>query len=407
MPDDVSTPTPPAAADEAVAGGDVELGWVVVGRLDGPDRAAVREAHGRVLARLEDRFDAFTWRAPLLERSDLPTLLREEPVVLLQLGLEERDARHWDWVIVITGSDLEAHTKPFALGAPSRALGVAVVSTARIDPQAQGVPTSDEQRTQTLARRLESLVLHLIGHLAGLRRDAGVMRAIEDVGDLDRAVELTDADVEALREELREVADLRVEEDRGPSTRRLPFSLRSAWVNREAIASAVVRARPWRFPIQSSKLTTAAVSALLVLVNTAEVWELALSLRPAALVGLSVAALGATTAYVVGRQRLLAQRARRRTEQAVATKLSLSIIVALGLSTTYVAVFVTTWVGALLFPDRVVASWSGLEAAMIHPLDLGRLAAFVASLGMVIGALGASFEAEHYFRHMVYVDDEI
>ena len=34
------------------------------------------------------------------------------------------------------------------------------------------------------------------------------------------------------------------------------------------------------------------------------------------------------------------------------------------------------------------------------------LAAFVASLGLVIGALGASFEEEHYIRHIAFVDEE-
>jgi len=32
---------------------------------------------------------------------------------------------------------------------------------------------------------------------------------------------------------------------------------------------------------------------------------------------------------------------------------------------------------------------------------------FVASVGMVTGALGASFEDQHCFRHMTFVDEEI
>jgi hypothetical protein len=31
---------------------------------------------------------------------------------------------------------------------------------------------------------------------------------------------------------------------------------------------------------------------------------------------------------------------------------------------------------------------------------------FVATLGVVLGALGASFESENYFRHVVLVDEE-
>ena len=34
------------------------------------------------------------------------------------------------------------------------------------------------------------------------------------------------------------------------------------------------------------------------------------------------------------------------------------------------------------------------------------LAGFIASLGIIIGALGASFEAQVYFRHVAFVDEE-
>jgi hypothetical protein len=30
----------------------------------------------------------------------------------------------------------------------------------------------------------------------------------------------------------------------------------------------------------------------------------------------------------------------------------------------------------------------------------------MAALGLIIGALGASFEQQHYFRHITYVDEE-
>ena len=30
----------------------------------------------------------------------------------------------------------------------------------------------------------------------------------------------------------------------------------------------------------------------------------------------------------------------------------------------------------------------------------------VSSLGLLIGSLGASFEGHHYFRHVIYADEE-
>lgn len=385
----------------------VELGWVIVGRLDAPDRAATRDARRRLLALMRDQFPEFTWRMPLVERTDLPVPLREEPVELLYLGLEERDARHWDYVLVVTGSDLIGHAKPFTLAAPSRALGVGVLSTARIDPQAQGAELTSDARTEALAQRATTLALHLLAHLAGCEDVGASVHILESVSDLDRQLDLGPDARAAMREELRAVADLRVEEARPPAAK-LPFYARSMWVNRGAIAGAIGRARPWLFPLRLTKLTTAAMSTLLILINTAEVWEVAMSLSPAAVLVLSVLTLAATSSYVVGRQRLLRRRHRRLTEQAVTTNVSLSVIVTLGMLTTYVLIFVlASAVSTLLYPDRVIASWSGLVATSVTGWHHVALSGFVASLGIVIGALGASFEQQHYFQHMVYVDEEV
>jgi hypothetical protein len=384
---------------------DLELGWIVVGRLDEPDRAAVRAARQELLAEMREVFPEFHWRMPLIERSDLPTAMREEPVELLQVGLDERDVRHWDYVLVVTGADLVSHRKPYTLGVPSRAMGVGVLSTARIDPQAEGTECDPEERARVMTRRTRALAAQLLGSLGGLDHGDGAMREVKELSDLDQRAPFTADDRDALEAELREVADLRVEEER-PQSRRLPFYLRSAWINRDAIGSAIWRAQPWRFPWRLSKLTTAALSTLFVLINTAEVWEVAIGQSPWFLAGLSLTTLAVTSWYVVRRQRLLARRNQRRlTEQIVVTNLSMTVVVVLGMLTTYVGVFALTWLlGATVFPGSVVENWTGTPARLEH---YAYLSGFVASLGIVIGALGVSFEQQHYFRHMVYVDDEI
>lgn len=385
---------------------ELEIGWLIVGRLEEPDRSAVLAARERLLARMQAGFPQFTWRMPLIERADLPTPMREEPVELLQIGLTERDARRWDYVLVITGGDLIAHEKPFTLGAPARSMAVGVLSTTRIDPQAEGAESSLEHRTEVLTCRCLALAQHLLGHLAGLSHGSGAMHPVTEPGDLDALEDFPADQRETLDRELREVADLRVEEAR-PRSRRVPFYLRSAWINRMAIGGAIRRARPWLFPFRLSKLTTAAISTLFVLINTAEVWEVAAGQSPWFLGGLSLVTLAVTSWYVVHRQRLLVRRGRRRlTEQIVVTNLSLTAIVVLGMATTYAGIFGLTWLlGATVFPEAVIGNWTTMDRVQLQ--HYAQLSGFVASLGIVIGALGVSFEAQHYFRHMVYVDEEI
>jgi hypothetical protein len=143
---------------------------VVAGRLDAADQAAVDQARERLQAYLCTTFAQFTWHMPLLQREEWGRHNREEPVVLLEYGITERAAKHWDFALVVTGADLHSYYKPYALGAPSRAVNVAVLSTAHLDPQATQSAATSAERIAVMARRLGALVLHLFGQLCARGR---------------------------------------------------------------------------------------------------------------------------------------------------------------------------------------------------------------------------------------------
>lgn len=273
---------------------EVEVGWLAIGRLDAVDRDAVVAARDRLLEVVREQLPAFAWKMPLLERADIAQPPREDPITLLEYGVAERDARHWDFVIVVTGADLIGRRKPYALATSSSAVAVATLSTAQVDPHARGELADGARRCEVMTRRLCALALHVLGDLAGVPHDEGAghaMMQIRDVADLDE------------------------------------------------------------------------------------------------LDGYS-------------------ERSVRITEQIVMAHVSFGLTVIAGLLVAYAVLFALTWALAIaLVPDSVVAAWSGTpETAAIR---YARHAGFVAALGLVIGALGASFEHQSYFRHVAYVDEEI
>ncbi|MDF1727756.1 MAG: hypothetical protein P1U53_08400 [Sulfitobacter sp.] len=74
---------------------------------------------------------------------------------------------------------------------------------------------------------------------------------------------------------------------------------------------------------------------------------------------------------------------------------------------TYVAFFAVAWFLAIgLLGDPLLSAWLGEASSDTTGVRL-RLAALAASLSVVIGALGASFEPYGYFRHVTQIDDEI
>ena len=390
----------------------IELGWVILGRLDAPDREAVERARERMLETLSRSFPDFAWRMPLVEREAPVTRTREQPVTLLDQAVVERQAKGWDFALVVTGADLTSFYKPFALGVPARSLSVAVASTIRIDPAASGRGGAAGDRAEVMAQRLYALAMHLFGHLNGLDHRAEpdqIMYDVDSVDDLDTMERLSDVCTRKLAEELADVADLRIEEMGGtPPRNRLLFYLRTAWHNADDIWGAVRQARPWQFPFRLSRLTTAAFSALLILMITAESWDLGMTQPPSFVAALSALILVVTSGYVLRRQQLLLHReGSRLTELAATSNISMVITVFLGMVTTYLGVFaVVLGLAATLFSRLLVAEWAASLEGQVALGHYVTYAAFVACLGLAIGALGATFEEQGYFRHVAYADEE-
>jgi hypothetical protein len=148
---------------------------------------------------------------------------------------------------------------------------------------------------------------------------------------------------------------------------------------------------------------------MLILSITAETWEIGLRQSASVLAGLVVAIIALTTLYIVTRQRLFVRRERQRlSELSVVTNVSTWAIVLCGMAISYVLLALFTFLfGQLFFPPTLVADWTGL-AALSEPFwAYVKLALFVASIGMFVGALGATFEDNYYFRHITFVDEEI
>lgn len=356
-------------------------------------------------ARLRERFPDFDWcffEQRWAPQRGAPTT---EPSTLLIRAAERRDAASWDFVLVITDADLAGHYQHYAFSMLSRPLDAAVVSLARL--HALG-PRAD-RRSARMATLLQQALAHLAG-LDGHTAPDNLLYRPTHAENLDAMTNLTQEQAERWRCHLVEIADQRLEET--PHTHPpLRFLMAAAWINRTEIAQAILGARPWQLPYRLGRLTAAAVSSLAIITLTAESWDLGLSLDGARISALGAAALVGTTLYVTAKQRLLLKRAVARTEQTVVTAVASVFIVFLGMLTTWVLLVFLGFGGAsLLFPDQVIAGWA--PAALAGPSDITgatllRMATFAASLATMIGALGASFEDEHYFRHIVLIDEEI
>jgi len=408
MPPQSQTPNSPASSHR------IELGWVIAHHLSERNLAAVMAARDTMTDYLSKMFPQFEWRMPVVRRPEKLHQRFVEPSQLLIEGVEERDLRHWDFAFVTTRADLQSYYKPFAMAVPSRAVSVAVLSLARLSPELDNDDSAVGNDGQTrMVRRLCALGLHLLGDLNGLPHsttETDYMFEPASAEDLEVMTDFSENRRRQLTAELLQVADIRLEER--PSSVRagaLRFYLKAAWIGRGDILSAIIQAKPWEFPFRLSRLTTAALSSLLILMITAEVWDLGMN-QSVLFVGiLSLTSLLGTSLFVLKRQNLCLRRGRRRlTEQTVFTNISTALVVLIGMTTSYLLMFgLAAVIGGSIFPHRLVQEWAASLPQTVGWPDYLVLAGFVASLGILIGALGASFEGNPYFRHITFVDEEI
>jgi len=381
----------------------VEVGWVIAGPMPEARLKAVKRAIEAVCEELGQTFPEFLWRMPVVVRPEPETegARRAETADLLAVANRVREQEHWDFAFAVTGRDLTAHYGDWAFAAPSRALDCAVVSLARLQPEGD-----DEAGLQ---RRFRALSLHLFGHLNNLghrHADEDYMVDLNEAAELDRMSRYADRDKEAMAAALQRVADARVEEESRPAAP--VFYLRATWENRHDLWNAIHRAKPWLFPLRFSRLTTAALSTLLVLTVTAEAWELGTTRSGLLVAVLSVAVLLGTSAFILVRQKLLPRHpARPLSEQRATAATAATVIMLWGMLTVYSLLFAASLgFGLLIMGEELIRQWApSLESGVSFGHYL-TMAATSAALGSLIGALGASFEGSDYFRHVIFIDEE-
>jgi len=184
--------------------------------------------------------------------------------------------------------------------------------------------------------------------------------------------------------------------------------LRALALNARGIGQAVWRANPFRLLGRLPTMMTAALSVVIVLFFSPEMWDVASTVELYQLVIFSLLAVfGATFALyrtfafgaVLGRDRMLSESA---VITEAATILSLFLTVAL-----LYLVFVAALYGGIvtIFPVRLMETWPTVDPA-VRPIDHIKLSLFIGGLGVLAGSLGGRADSRDIVRGVLFVDEE-
>jgi hypothetical protein len=369
--------------------GDVEALESLADRVTADARAALEDASGA------------QWRFHL----DEPTRLSDDEARRPSDFLDEASLRMaegpFDLVVVLTNVGLVSRRQRIVPGLASEIARVAVVSTRRLVMSPRGEPVrpldADAIRWNTSA-----LLVHLIGQLLGLPANRHGVSASFAFDAARRGLPaFTDAERDHLRDVVEDVPDPEEKVDGAVGV--LRFHVVSAARNVGLLARAVWRSRAPLLPLSLPKLVAAAVAPTIILVFSAETWDVGLNMGDAVAVAFAVVAVVGSALFLVWVQNLTFPRKDRRliTEHLAVVNVAVGVIMLLAVVGLFVMVGGLMLVVELfMFPPGLMSSWPTLEDPEVTLGDKIRLASFVSSIGVLTGALAGGLESRNFIRQL-------
>lgn len=408
---DTSQPRPTgdstiATAREEYAGERrIDVG-IVVANTQGADSATLRAFADRmVVDGIEELAGAtnVAWQFYGEEPTRIGDSGSRRPSEFLDLAINRMVDGPYDIVVVVTDAPLVSRRERLVPGLASPLGRTAVISTDQLRRGSRdepGLPLDSE----TVRWNAAALFLHLIGHILGARHrrgERGVMEPFEVISSR-RDVPTFESEIE---EKLPRTAASTPQEEmtsRG-FLRRLVFYLESAGRNSRQLIRTVVDSRAPFLPLSLPKLATAAVAPTLVIVFSAEAWDVGFHMTNGTAALFSVGSIVAAALYLVFAQSLLFPRQRRRVITEHAALLNIAVFSILLFAMLGLFVFVGSiilLIELVVFPPNLISNWPSLEDPSVGFLDLIRTAVFISTIGVLSGALAGGIESRAIIRQL-------
>ena len=322
------------------------------------------------------------------------------PLDLLQLGLIEKVERKPNFMLVVTEVELSTRLTTYSIALSSALTNVAILSIKRIDPRFWGDPVERD----TIAQRLAGLLLHMMGRLLNLRQHPdpnNIMYQLDELQDLEHMRNFTDQQVAQMKRALpKEARDLLA----NPPA--YGFIVERILANSGSIFRTVVRANPFRLALSLTTMITAAISLIIVIFFSAEIWDIGSTVELYQFIIFSVVAILIATIVLYRSYSLhtVSTRTRRVSESLVVTNAATLLSLFLTMLVLYVLFWCMTYLGIVtFFPKTLMETWPTVDPA-VRTLDHIKISTFLAAMGTLVGSLGARAENQEIIRRILFED---
>ena len=315
----------------------------------------------------------------------------------------------FDLVIVITDVALYSRKHAVVAGLASPVSRVAVISTRKllVTPRGQPVRTLDSDAVRWNA---SALLLRLIGQVLGLGRARGAEELMSPYR-FDETLRRVPQFTERERRRLERLAERAPEREQigGGTLAVLFFHLASAARHSGQVLLPLLRNRAPLLPLSLPSLATASVVPTLILIFTAEIWDVGLNMTNRVAWVFGILSVLAATLYLTEVQNLFYPRKEKRIITEHMAVVNVVIFLTIFLATLGLFVMVTLlmlFIVFYIFPPGLMVTWPSLEVGQIDTFDKIPLAAFISTVGVLTGALAGGLESRAVIRHLALFLDE-
>jgi predicted Zn-dependent protease len=410
MADKAPPPGNEAAADDAV-GRRIDVG-VLLAHSPLADADRLRSVAERMVADAVTELESATdvdWRFYLADPARLSDGGERRPSAFLDQATDRMVEGPHDLTVVVTDVAVKSSRNRYVPGVASPLGRVAVVSTANLLRGRRERP-SRSLDDASVRWNAATLLVHLFGHVLGARHrdaDGGVMEPFRFDPDR-RSVPSFDADVQRYLDRI--AAEVPEEEvaSRGP-LRRLTFYGVSVARNPRQVLRALALSRAPLLPLSLPKLATAAVTPTLVIVFSAEAWDIGFHMSNGTAALFAVVSVVAAAAYLLSVQNLSFPRKRHRvlTEHTALVNVTVFLALLLAMIGLFALVgSIMLLIEFVVFPPNLMSNWPSLEDPTVGYADMVRTGAFISTVGVLSGALAGGLESRTILRHLTLFLDE-
>ena len=314
----------------------------------------------------------------------------------------------YDLLIIFTDVDLVSRKNKSVPGLASPVTRMLSISARQLTLTRRG-EGNYQLFDQILLSNAATLLLHLIGHVIGLKENkkSELMRPYRFSKNRSVHAKFNSKEKEELRKRSHALPEHELRG--GSSLSSLFFHLVMGFKHFSKVLFPLLKNRALFLSLSLPSLATAAVAPALLLIFTAEIWDAGINMSNSASILFASISIFFASFYIISIQSLLLP---RKEDYILTEHLAVANV------TIYMSIFMACLglfllLGGLMllimlyiFPNDLMITWLTTDKSSVSFVDQCRLAAFIGSIGVVTGALGSGMQGSSIFKHLALFKKE-